>query len=78
MSMNLEKVSPLNLIITFTGLSNTHNKPGRGSATIWLSKRSAQRHEPELTSPATVFRYSPDYHTVQYLYRDENFFYFMD
>ncbi|MGI6259356.1 MAG: elongation factor P [Anaerolineaceae bacterium] len=59
----------------------SHNKPGRGSATIRVKVKDLRKGTNlELTfiSSDRVQDIRLDYHTVQYLYRDENFFYFMD
>jgi len=62
-------------------LDYTHNKPGRGTATIRVKARNLRKGNIlELTfiSGDRVQDISLDYHNVQYLYRDDNFFYFMD
>ncbi len=59
----------------------SHNKPGRGSATIRVKVKDLRKGTNlELTfiSSDRVQDIRLDYHNVQYLYRDENFFYFMD
>jgi elongation factor P len=65
----------------FKVLEYSHNKPGRGNATIRTKLRN-------LRSGATIDRTFQsgdrvqdirlDHHQVQYLYRDGNLFYFMD
>lgn len=62
-------------------LDYTHNKPGRGSATIRIKARNLRKGntlEMTFISGDRVQDIRLDYHNVQYLYRDENFFYFMD
>lgn len=59
----------------------THNKPGRGTATIRVKSRDLRKGntlEMTFISGDRVQDVRLDYHNVQYLYRDENFFYFMD
>lgn len=62
-------------------LEYTHNKPGRGTATIRIKARDLRKGntlEMTFISGDRVQDIRLDYHQVQYLYRDENFFYFMD
>ncbi|MFZ3151566.1 MAG: elongation factor P [Anaerolineaceae bacterium] len=62
-------------------LDYTHNKPGRGSATIRIKARNLRKGntlEMTFISGDRVQDIRLDYHNVQFLYRDENFFYFMD
>ena len=59
----------------------SHNKPGRGSATIRIKAKDLRKGtnlEMTFISSDRVQDIRLDYHNVQYLYRDENFFYFMD
>lgn len=59
----------------------SHNKPGRGTATIRIKARDLRKGthlEMTFISSDRVQDIRLDYHNVQYLYRDENFFYFMD
>lgn len=58
-----------------------HNKPGRGSATIRVKAQDLRKGtniEKTFISGDRVQDIRLDYHNVQYLYRDEHFFYFMD
>ena len=62
-------------------LEYSHNKPGRGSATIRIKARDLRKGntlEMTFISSDRVQDIRLDYHNVQYLYRDDNFFYFMD
>lgn len=62
-------------------LDYTHNKPGRGTATIRIKARNLRKSntlEMTFISGDRVQDIRLDYHNVQFLYRDENFFYFMD
>lgn len=62
-------------------LEYSHNKPGRGSATIRIKARDLRKGttlDMTFISSDRVQDIRLDYHNVQYLYRDENFFYFMD
>jgi elongation factor P len=62
-------------------LEYTHNKPGRGSATIRVKARDIRKGgtlEKTFISGDRVQDVRLDYTNVQYLYRDDNFFYFMD
>lgn len=59
----------------------SHNKPGRGTATIRVKVKDLRKGtnlEMTFISSDRVQDIRLDYHNVQYLYRDENFFYFMD
>ena len=59
----------------------SHNKPGRGSATIRIKAKDLRKGtnlEMTFISSDRIQDIRLDYHNVQYLYRDENFFYFMD
>jgi elongation factor P len=58
-----------------------HHKPGRGKATIRISAidlRSGTNLEMTFISNDRVQDVTLDYHNVQYLYRDDQFFHFMD
>ena len=60
-------------------LEYTHNKPGRGTATIRIKARDLRKFntlEMTFISGDRVKDIRLDYHNVQYLYRDENFYYF--
>lgn len=62
-------------------LEYSHHKPGRGNAVIRIKARNLKTGatiEKAFTSGDRVQDIRLDYHTVQYLYSDENFFYFMD
>ena len=62
-------------------LEYSHNKPGRGSATIRVKARDLRKGntlEMTFISSDRVQDIRLDYHNVQYLYRDDNFYYFMD
>ena len=62
-------------------LEYSHNKPGRGSATIKVKARDLRKGttlEMTFISSDRVQDIRLDYHNVQYLYRDDNFYYFMD
>ena len=62
-------------------LEYSHHKPGRGNAVIRIKARNLKTGatiEKTFTSGDRVQDIRLDYHTVQYLYSDENFFYFMD
>jgi elongation factor P len=57
------------------------NKPGRGNATIRIKARdlrSGSSIERTFISGNQVKDVRLDYHNVQYLYNDENFYFFMD
>lgn len=58
-----------------------HHKPGRGSATIkvkTVNLRSGTIREQTFISSDRVQDVRLDYHNVQYLYNDGQFYYFMD
>jgi elongation factor P len=58
-----------------------HHKPGRGNATIkvkTINLRTGTNLELTFSSSDRVQDVRLEYHTVQYLYSDGNFFYFMD
>lgn len=62
-------------------LEYSHNKPGRGSATIRIKARDLRKGttlEMTFISSDRVQDIRLDYHNVQYLYHDDNFYYFMD
>ncbi len=62
-------------------LEYSHNKPGRGNATIRVklrNLRSGSTMEKTFQSGERVQDVRLDYHNVQYLYRDGDLFYFMD
>ena len=62
-------------------LEYAHNKPGRGSATIRIKARDLRKGnilEMTFISGDRVQDVRLDYHSVTYLYHDDNFFYFMD
>lgn len=59
----------------------SHNKPGRGNATIRTKIRNLKTgvlSEKTFQSGERVQDIRLDHHTVQYLYRDGDLFYFMD
>jgi elongation factor P len=58
-----------------------HHKPGRGNATIrvkTVNLRSGTTREQTFTSGDRVQDVRLDFHNVQYLYSDGQFYYFMD
>ena len=62
-------------------LEYSHNKPGRGNATIRVKVRNLRTGvtmEKTFQSGDRVQDVRLDYHNVQYLYRDGELFYFMD
>jgi len=62
-------------------LDYSHNKPGRGKATIRVkirNLRSGSITENTFSSGDRVQDIRLDHHNVQYLYNDEIFYYFMD
>ncbi|NPV84807.1 MAG: elongation factor P [Anaerolineae bacterium] len=62
-------------------LEYSHHKPGRGNATIRIKARdlrSGTTLEKTFTSGDRVQDMRLDYHNVQYLYNDGEFYYFMD
>jgi len=65
----------------FKVLEYSHNKPGRGNATIRTklrNLRSGSTIDRTFQSGDRVQDIRLDHHQVQYLYRDGNLFYFMD
>lgn len=65
----------------FKVLDYHHNKPGRGNATIRIKARDLRTGttlEKTFQSGDRVQDVRLDYHTVQYLYRDGDLYYFMD
>ena len=62
-------------------LEYAHNKPGRGSATIRIKARDLRKGttlEMTFNSGNRVEDVRLDYHSSQFLYADDRFFYFMD
>jgi len=62
-------------------LEYAHHKPGRGNATIRIKARNLRTGstlEKTFISGSQVQEARLDYHNVQYLYKDDQFFYFMD
>ena len=62
-------------------LDYSHNKPGRGNATIrtkLLNLKTGANIERTFQSGDRVQDIRLDHHQVQYLYRDGNLYYFMD
>jgi elongation factor P len=62
-------------------LDYTHNKTGRGNATIRVKARNlltGANVERTFNSGLSVQDVRLDYHNVSYLYHDDDFFYFMD
>jgi elongation factor P len=62
-------------------LEYSHNKPGRGQATIRVkvvNLRSGSQREMTFQSGSRVQDVRLDFHNVQYLYNDGQFYYFMD
>lgn len=62
-------------------LDYSHNKPGRGNATIRIKAvnlRSGTQLEKTFQSGDRVQDVRLDFHNVQYLYSDGQFYYFMD
>jgi elongation factor P len=62
-------------------LEYAHHKPGRGSATIRIKAvnlRTGTNIEKTFTSGDRVQDVRLDHHNVQYLYKDNNLYYFMD
>ncbi len=62
-------------------LEYAHNKPGRGSARIRIKARNLRKGttlDMTFISSDRVQDIRLDYHNVQYLYHDDNFYYFMD
>lgn len=65
----------------FKVLDYSHNKPGRGSATIRIKARNlltGANIEKTFNSGNTVQDVRLDYQNVQYMYSDGEFYYFMD
>jgi elongation factor P len=65
----------------FKVLDYHHHKPGRGNATIRIKAvnlRSGTNLDMTFTSGDRVQEARLDYHNVQYLYKDGQFYYFMD
>jgi elongation factor P len=65
----------------FKVLDYHHNKSGRGNATIRIKARNLRTGttlDKTFTSGDRVQDVRLDYHTVQYLYNDGAFYYFMD
>jgi elongation factor P len=62
-------------------LDYAHNKPGRGQATIRIKARDLRKGttlEMTFNSGNRVQDVRLDYHNAQFLYSDDQFFYFMD
>ncbi len=62
-------------------LEYSHNKPGRGSATIRIKARDLRKGttlDMTFISGNRVQDVRLDYHNAQFLYADDRFFYFMD
>lgn len=62
-------------------LDYAHNKPGRGQATIRIKARNLRKGttlEMTFNSGNRVQDVRLDYHNAQFLYADDQFFYFMD
>lgn len=65
----------------FKVLDYSHNKPGRGGATIRIKARNlltGANIEKTFNSGNSVQDVRLDYHNVQYLYSDGEFYHFMD
>lgn len=65
----------------FKVLDYSHNKPGRGSATIRVKARNlltGTTLEKTFNSGQTVQDVRLDYHNVQFMYSDGDFYHFMD
>lgn len=65
----------------FRVLDYEHNKPGRGNATIRVKARNLRTGatiEKTFQSGLRVEEARLDFHNVQYLYNDGDFYYFMD
>ncbi len=65
----------------FRVLDYSHNKSGRGNATIRIKARNLRTGaniERTFNSGQSVQDVSLDYHNVSYLYNDGEFYYFMD
>ncbi len=62
-------------------LEYSHNKPGRGSATIKIKARDLRKGttlEMTFISGNRVQDVRLDYHNAQFLYSDDQFYYFMN
>jgi elongation factor P len=62
-------------------LEYAHHKPGRGNATIRVKARNLRTGstlEKTFISGSQVQEARLDFHNVQYLYKDDQFYYFMD
>ena len=62
-------------------LEYAHHKPGRGNATIRIKARNLRTGstlEKTFISGSQVQEARLDFHNVQYLYKDDQFYYFMD
>jgi len=62
-------------------LEYAHHKPGRGNATIRVKARNLRTGstlEKTFISGSQVQEARLDFHNVQYLYKDDEFYYFMD
>ncbi len=65
----------------FKVIEYSHNKPGRGSATIRVKAKNlitGSNIEKTFNSGERVQDVRLDYHNAQYLYADSDFYYFMD
>jgi len=65
----------------FKVLEYSHNKPGRGNATIRIKARDIRKGntlEKTFQSGDRIQDVHLEFHNVQYLYKDGEFFYFMD
>ncbi len=65
----------------FKVLEYDHHKPGRGNATIRVKARNLRTGatlEKTFQSGLRIEEAQMDYHNVQYLYSDGDFYYFMD
>ncbi len=65
----------------FKVLDYSHNKPGRGNATIRIKARNlitGATIEKTFNSGERIQDVRLEYHNVQYLYNDGQFYYFMD
>ncbi|MBT4511329.1 MAG: elongation factor P, partial [Chloroflexi bacterium] len=65
----------------FKVLEYTHHKPGRGKATIRIKARDLRNGnvlDMSFISGDRVQNIRLDHHAVQYLYGDDQFYYFMD
>lgn len=65
----------------FKVLEYSHNKPGRGPATIKVKARNLRTGgtlEKTFSSGERVLEAQLDYHMAQYLYNDGDIYYFMD